>query len=428
MGEELRLQDEGMLSDDFLRQLVSVGEVDILIGVPTYNNASTVGQVAQVLEQALVRSFARDRVVIVIADGGSRDGTPEVLMSDPAQNHDHAHGLVHLRTIHRVSTRYRGHPSFASALRTILAAAELLRAKSCAILSPASRNIAPAWIENLVRPTYKEDFHYVAPLYKRHKYDGLLMREILYPMSRAAYGQQVRELHAEEFGFSGEFASHCLNQEVWQQEAVRLGAATWMVIEAMGAGFKTCQSYLGPKLRTEAGTTGDVVSAIRQTVGTMFWCLDANPVAWSERTGSEKVPTFGSDHELTEEPIRTNRKRLLELFRNGVGELAPMLSQILCTETLVAVQAAAALGDDEFHLDGDVWVKILYDFAAAYHHSVLNRDHLLQVLAPLYRGRVCALLKQHQDLSTEQIDQGTEELCLEFERRKPYLLERWKAR
>jgi hypothetical protein len=417
-----------MLSDDFLRQLVSVGEVDILIGVPTYNNASTVGQVAQSLEQALVRNFARDRVVIVNADGGSRDGTPEVLMSDPEQKHDNAHGMVHLRTIHRVTTRYRGQPSFASALRTILAAAELLRAKACAILSPASINMAPTWIESLIRPTYKEDFHYVAPLYKRHKYDGLLIRDILYPIGRAAYGQRIRELHAEEFGFSGEFASHCVNQEAWHQEAVRLGPATWMAIEAMGAGFKACQSHLGPKLRTEPGATSDVVSAIRQTVGTMFWCLDANPGAWMERTGSERVPTSGSDHELTGEPIRINRKRLLELFRNGVSELSPMLGQILCPETLAAIQKAAALDDREFDLEGDVWVRLLYDFAAAYHHSVLNRDHLLQVLAPLYRGRVCALLKQRQDLSPEQIEQGTEELCLEFERRKPYLLERWKTR
>ena len=416
-----------ILSDDFVRQLVSVGEVDILIGVPTYNNASTVGQVAQALEQAILRSFARDRVVIVNADGGSRDGTPEALMSFPLQSNHNAHGLVQLRTIDRVTTRYRGHPSFASALRTILAAAELSRAKACAILSPASSNMTPAWIENLVRPTYKEGFHYVAPLYKRHKYDGLLIRDILYPVSRAAYGRRIRELYAEEFGFSGELACHCLNHEAWHQEAVQLGPATWMVIEAMSAGFTICQSYLGPKGRTEPGATSDVVSAIRRTVGTMFWCLDANPAAWTERTGSENVPTFGSDHELTEEPIRTNRNRLLELFRAGVSELSPILSQILCPETLAAIQATAALDGEKFHFEDEIWVRVLCDFAASYHRSAINRDHLLQGLTPLYRGRVCALLTQHQNSSAEQIERSTEELCLEFERQKPYLLERWKA-
>jgi hypothetical protein len=421
------LADESVLSDEFVRQLVSVGEVDILIGVPTYNNASTVGQVVQSLEQALVRSFARDRVVIINADGGSRDGTPDVLMTDPSVREHSAHGLVHLRTVHRITTRYSGHPSFASALRTILAAAELLSAKACAILSPASSAIDPAWIENLIRPAYRENFHYVAPLYRRHKYDGLLIRDVLYPVARAAYGARVREMHAQEFGLSGELVTHCLNRDVWQYDAVRLGAATWIAVEAVAAGYKVCQSYLGPKGRTELETASDVVSVIRQTVGTMFWCLDANPAAWTERTGSESVPTFGSDHDLTEEPVRANRKRLLDLFRAGVGELSPMLAQILCPQTLAAIQGAAALEDGDFRLDSDVWVEVLYDFAAAYHHSVINRDHLLQAFAPLYRGRVCSLLKQYQHSSADQIEQSTEQLCLEFERRKPHLLERWKA-
>jgi glucosylglycerate synthase len=416
-----------MLSDEFLRQLVSVGEVDILIGVPTYNNASTVGQVAQSLDQALVKSFARDRVVIVNADGGSRDGTPEVMMSDPGEHNHTAHRFVHLRTVHRVTTRYRGQPAFASALRTILAASDLLQAKSCVILSPSSGQMTPGWIENLIRPTYKDDFHYVAPLYTRHKYDGLLIREALYPLGRAAYGQRIRELHAEDFGFSGKFACHCLNQEAWHQEAVRLGPATWMAIEAVSVGFKTCQAYLGPKSRTEAGATGDAVSAIQRTVGTLFWCLDANPAAWSERTGSEVVPTFGSDGQLIEEPVRTNRKRLFELFRNGVSELSQIVSQILQPETLAAVQAAAALDAGKLQFEDELWVRVVYDFAASYHRSAINRDHLLQALTPLYRGRVCAFLQKHQNSPAERIEESTEALCAEFERWKPYLLERWKA-
>ena len=38
------MAEESILTDDFLRELINVGEVDILIGVPTYNDADTVGQ------------------------------------------------------------------------------------------------------------------------------------------------------------------------------------------------------------------------------------------------------------------------------------------------------------------------------------------------------------------------------------------------
>ena len=37
------MAEETILSDDFLRELINVGEVDILVGVHTYNDASTIG-------------------------------------------------------------------------------------------------------------------------------------------------------------------------------------------------------------------------------------------------------------------------------------------------------------------------------------------------------------------------------------------------
>jgi hypothetical protein len=36
---EVRLAEESSLTDDFLDQLISVGEVDILVGVPTCNRS-----------------------------------------------------------------------------------------------------------------------------------------------------------------------------------------------------------------------------------------------------------------------------------------------------------------------------------------------------------------------------------------------------
>jgi glucosylglycerate synthase len=421
------LTDQAILSDEFVRQLVSVGEVDILLGVPTYNNVGTIGHLLRALDEVVLNQFARARVVIVNVDGGSRDGTPEAVLAKPVEDRSVGRGLLQLRTVHRVTTRYAGHPSFASALRTILAAADLLSAKSCAVLSPASVHVTAEWVEKLVRPTFQDGFDYVAPLYRRSKFDGLLIREALYPFGRAAYGQRVRELHAEEFGFSGKLAVHCGSHEAWQQNAVQLGPVTWMAIESLCMGFKMCQTFLGTKSRAESAANGDAVSPIQRTLGTLFWCLDAAPETWSERVASEAVTTMGAASELSDEPIRANRKRLFELFRNGVSELSALLGQILSPDTLVAVQAASAQSADGLRFDDELWVRVLYDFAASYHRTVINRDHLLQVLLPLYRGRVCSSLNVQRTLSAQQIEQGTERLCLEFERLKPYLLERWKA-
>ena len=58
---------------------MNVGEVDILIGLPTHNNAKTVGPILQCSQAGLVTRFPRESAAIINADGGSRDGTPELV-------------------------------------------------------------------------------------------------------------------------------------------------------------------------------------------------------------------------------------------------------------------------------------------------------------------------------------------------------------
>jgi len=59
------LPDETILSDEFIRELINVGEVDILVGVPTHNDARTVGQVVQGVRAGLLKYFPRARSVII---------------------------------------------------------------------------------------------------------------------------------------------------------------------------------------------------------------------------------------------------------------------------------------------------------------------------------------------------------------------------
>jgi hypothetical protein len=73
-----------------------------------------------------------------------------------------------------------------------------------------------------------------------------------------------------------------------------------------------------------------------------------------------------------------------------------------------------------------LWARTLYDFASAYHHNLLDRDHLVQALVPLYRGRIYSFFLQHANSSPVEMEADSENLCLELERQKPYLIERWK--
>lgn len=406
---------------------MSAGEVDLVIGVPTCNNATTIAQIAQTIEESMQQNFIRERVVILNVDGGSTDNTTELFLKSDWRKNVARKGLTSLRTIQRVSWQYSKTASQGMALRTILAAVDLLRARSCAVISPANSNLTTSGVANLLRPAYKDKFEYVAPLYARTKYQGLLARNLLYPMIRATFGLRLREVYSDDWAFSGRLGAQCLDQNVWEEEAVRTRPEGWMAVTAICWGYRCCQSFVGQKNPPVGGAT-DTVEAIRLTVGNLFWCMELYQEHWLERMGSQAVPTFGPEQELVANGAPANSEKIWELFCSGVAELQPVLSTILTRETHQALRELARSERERFRFGSDLWVRALYEFAAAYHHAVINRDHVVQALAPLYRGRLYSFLVEHANSSVEEIQADSEALCVEFERQKAYLIERWKQK
>jgi glycosyltransferase involved in cell wall biosynthesis len=419
------LAEETFLSDEFIRQLTAVGEVDILVGVPTSNNRNTIERVVSAIQVGLTKYFPRERIALVNADAASRDNTAEVFRNASIQDFRTLLTASPLRTTHRISTSYRALQGKGAALRIILAAADLLRAKACALVSADLQSITPEWIESLIRPVYKENFDLVTPIYHRHKFDGLLIKNIVSPMIRAVYGQKIREPLGGEFAFSGRLACHYLAQDIWHDDMVRQGAEIWMTTSAIVGGYRLGQSFLGPKIHATRQSQRDLVGTIQQVVGSLFRSLENHESYWQTRQGSQAVPIFGFEYSLALEPIRVNRKAMLQKFRNGVDQLSSILELILSAETLGQIREAARLSDREFRFSNELWVKTVYEFASSYHRSVINRDHLLQSLTPLYHGRIGSFVLEDSGATAEQVENKLEELGLEYERLKPHLLERW---
>jgi hypothetical protein len=424
----MKLAEESYLSDDFLRQLINVGEVDILVGLPTHNNAKMIGSIVQTIQSGILRGFPRERAVIINADGGSRDGTPELVTGGSIDDVRPASNLYALRTLHAISTKYASSPASEVAFRTILAAAELLRAKACVVMSPESANIEPEWLSKLLRPIYRDGFDLVTPTYRRHKLEGLLITNLLYPMTRALYGLRIREAYSLEFGFSGRLGSQFLEQNVWTDGTEGSGVELRFTLAAITGRYRICQSFLGEKDHIER-RAADLVPALRQTVGALFSALDPDFPVWSAVAGSQPVASTGANQEVLLTPVRVNRKRLREMFSTGVAELESVFQSILSPPTLAELQRIARSGkEEEFDYPAELWVRTVYEFAASYQKSVISRDHIIQALAPLFRGRIFTFLMENRDASANDVENNIESLCLEFERLKPYLLQMWKSR
>src|SRR5262249_42920342 len=255
---EVELAEETLLTDDFLRQLINVGEVDILVGLRTHNNAKTIEPVIRAIQAGILKCFLRERSVIVNADRGSQDRTPELIVGASIDDVWSVSKVYALRTLHCISSRYASSPEPGTALRTILAAADLLRAKACVVISPDSITIEPDWLQRLVVPVYNDNFDLVSPIYRRQKFEGVLMRNLLYPVTRAIYGYRVREPYASEFAISGRLATDFLTKEAWNDERARSGVEICLTIAAITGNYRVCQSFLGPRAQSDR-SGGDLV-------------------------------------------------------------------------------------------------------------------------------------------------------------------------
>jgi hypothetical protein len=421
------LAEESLLSDEFLRQLINVGEVDIVVGLSTHNHAKTIGPVIGGIQAGILKCFPRERVAIINADGGSGDGTPELIEHASIGDLWGGSKVYALRTLHSISVRYARIPDPAKALQTILAAADLLRAKVCVVISPDSTSIEPDWLQHLARPAYNDNFDLVCPLYQRQKFEGALVRNLLYPMTRSIFGSRIREPYASEFSISGRLATDILSDGFMNLDCGRMGPEISITIFALAGKYRVCQSFVGAKQPSSRGAH-DMVAVMRRTVGALFASLDGKFPIWSTVSGSQAVPTLGTPTEEGQETARINRKRLLEMFSSGVAQLEPVLGSILSPSLMADLKRIAALNIDEFGYPAELWTKTVFEFAASYHKSTINRDHIIQALVPLYRGRSLTFLTENRDGSWEEIEKREESLCADFERLKPYLLELWADR
>lgn len=417
-----------MISDPALppglrEQLAACGPADLVVGIPSLNNAGTIGHVVRAVEAGLARFFPEARAVIVDVDGGSADGTPEaalVAALDPRLALLPAHPE---HPVLRLATPYPGVPGKGSALRTVFAAAQALEARACAVVEADLRSIQPAWMELLLAPVLREGFDFVAPLYQRHRYDGMVNTSIVYPLTRSLYGRRIRHPVGGECGLSARLVRHYLEQEVWETDVARFGIDPWMTTTALTGGFQVCQAFLGAKIHDAKDPA--LNSVLQDVVGAVFGLMESRAEMWKEVRGSSAVPLFGLDYAVGQEPVRVDTARMIRAFRRGARELEEIWRVVAGPEACQELGRMGIWDPGRFYFPTDLWIHLLHSFALAYHRRTMDRGHLLQALTPLYLGQAASYVAETREAAWEAVEEMQERVCLRFEALKPELAGRW---
>jgi len=383
---------------------------DIVVGIPSFRNAATIGHVTETAAEGLRRNFPNMRALIVNADGGSEDGTRDRVRAS-------ADGMP------IVTGRYEGRSGKGSAFRAIFEAVTLLGARACAVVDSDLRSITPDWIARLVGPVVRDEADYVTPLYARHKHDGTITNTIAYPLTRALYGARVRQPIGGEFGFSADLARIYLAEPVWESDVAKFGIDIFMTTTALARGVRVAQAFLGAKIHDPKDPGADLGPMFTQVVGTLLTLARQNVDVWRPVTGSRDVPVIGEIAPVEPEAVNASVRVLVEKFKAGAGDQDRAWDEILSADTRDVARKAAETGNASA-IGGRFWAKAVYEIVAAA-KTREDTEALARALLPLYFGRVAALIGEMQGLDQAGAERVVEQQALAFEQTKPYLLERW---
>jgi glycosyltransferase involved in cell wall biosynthesis len=424
---------EQILAGDVLTQIDDIGAVDILVGIPSFNNAETIGYVITAVEAGLRRHFPEHSAVICVSDGGSEDGTPEVARSAGVGG-DTEQLLVNATTDvpRKIVFQYRGTPGKGSAFRSIFGVAVALHARACAVVDSDLRSITPQWIDQLLGPIVQHGYGFVAPVYSRHKFDGTITNSFAYPLTTALYGARLRQPIGGEFGFSGELArTFAAEEDVWESDVARFGIDIWMTTVAIVEGFRTCQALLGAKIHDAKDPGKDLGPMFRQVVGSLFALAGRYEDRWEEVEDDREPPTFGFRAAYSAEPIQVSVPRLTWKFVEGYVRYHEMWRRVLSEDSMAGVEHAvrdAAENTRGLVLDAQTWTTIVFDYLIAYNARDVDPAPLLDSLIPLYFARTATFIQDVWTDSYEEAEAKVEDavdLAVEL---KPYLRKRWAER
>jgi hypothetical protein len=387
--------------------------VEVVVGVPAERDRAAASEAASAVQEGLRSAFAgRAAVALVLtpdAEGtmapGSAIPLPEPGAPAPA---------IHTG----------GGASPEAALHTLLDVALALGAPACALLEPMPRPSDPAWLRALLDPVLRGEADLVAPSYARRRLDGVLVTGLVYPLTRALFGQRLRQPLGRELVISRRLAEHLSRDDEWRTDPSHAGADLWVITKALVRECRCAQVFLGPRPLPQRQPP-DVSDALAGVLGTIFHEMALHAPRWQRVRGSSPVATFGDEH-LPDPPHPPAVAPLVSAFALGEKDLRRLWLPVLPPQALYALQRLPRDPPESFRMPDALWARVVYDFAVGWRVKAMDRLQLLRSMTPLYLGWAASWVNEVGRLDPAAADERLERLCGAFEAEKPYLISRWR--
>jgi len=406
---ETSLRHEGQ------RRLSEIGNADLVVCIPSYKNALTIGTVIDRAADGLHTYFPSLRTAIIVVDGGSSDETVHVAMNRPLPSN-----------VKRFATTYQGIQGKGSAVRAIFEMTRTLGAKACLVLEADLTSLSRDWIQRLAAPILQGGYDFAVPHYARPLVEDAVTDIIAYPLTRMLYNTDVRHPMGGDFAVSGQQAIRFFERDVWETDVARHGVDIWMSTVAMNDNVKMCQVQLGTKIEDKRESAIAIDPGFIQSVGTLFRMLDIYRKRWPETRPLRTIPFYGERIAMDNQKLASaiTVDMLSAAFHSGVRRYKRFWRTIMVPSHCTAVSEMDAKPRGATHFPADLWARIVFDFAVVYNKGETDPDKVAAALLPLHYARTATILRE-TGAKYDAVEKAVLDQFDCFNEQKKYLIHRW---
>lgn len=440
-----------------LSEVEEMGQADVVVGIPFYNEVDTLPHVISVATQGLHKSYPDKKCVVVAVGSPAGAEALGAINSLPAD--EKVARIAFLLDDEQVSGKGWGIRAIMEIARSLSADLAILEADL--LTSSESGDIldgnlaehggepgglTPDWIGLLLEPIKREDMDLVISRFSRHHLEFPLIGHLTYPLIAAIYGHPIGDVVGGEWGISSRLVGTYLQEasRIWNGDIGGYGIDVWMATVAVREGMKVCESNLGAKLCRHSPAKEEVI--FPQVARVLFECIVADR-SWWEGRGEALVPlpAYGLRSGMPRGRMELPASTLLSRYWQGYNKFNGLYQRILPAEVCQRLEGLAGGRPKGFNFPPRLWAQIVYRILSVFAFSEeYDPQDLINSLGPLCSGRDASSVldiqflraKLKSSLADDEVEQilsmeatrQSEEQVEEFLRERPAFFAEWEGR
>jgi hypothetical protein len=356
---------------------------DLIVGIPSYNEADSIEFVTKQIDEGLNKYYSHLTTAIINVDNNSPDNTKNIFLNTKTKNQK-----IYLSTPEGV--KGKGNNFY-----NLFKFAKENNTKAVVVVDADLKSITPEWIKKLAEPVLK-DKDFVSPLYIRHKYDGTITNNIVFPLIYSLFNQFIRQPIGGEFSISNKLLNYYMKQE-WEETTKQYGIDIFMTFHALSGNFKTEQVLLGAKLhKPSAPKLGEMFT---QVVDTFFKMIILNKKNLNKTTQLSEINYQSINVNIPEIEINSEniKNTAIEIFRINIQTIESILSNELINEI------KKSFTENNIEITEEIWSKIVFEFLKAYEKNP-DKNKIIEPFKAFYFARTYTFINKTKNIETNEAE------------------------